>query len=262
MGEVPSVAVVAYVRRSERYGGREGEGEALGGGNIAPVVRVGDTVRRETGPWTPAVHALLISCEEAGVDGTPRVRGIDEHGREILSFLPGEVLAGSDVQWSRDALRDAARLLRRIHDAGAPLTRRSLTWRAPVHRPAEVVCRNDFAPYNLIVRDGRLVGAIDFDFASPGPRIWDVAYLAYRIAPYAEDAERFDPGRHGSPDERVAMLVEAYGGPWSVADIRAAISPRLDELAAWTDEHARATGRDDLRGHAAMYRPDADRLRA
>jgi len=28
-------------------------------GNIIAVVRVGDTVRRATGPWTPAIHALL-----------------------------------------------------------------------------------------------------------------------------------------------------------------------------------------------------------
>lgn len=33
--------------------------EPLRGGNSAIVTRVGDTVRRPTGPWTPAVHLLL-----------------------------------------------------------------------------------------------------------------------------------------------------------------------------------------------------------
>ena len=34
----------------------------LCGGNMTPVVRVGDTVRRATGPWTPTIHALLRTC--------------------------------------------------------------------------------------------------------------------------------------------------------------------------------------------------------
>ena len=31
----------------------------LRGGNVSTVVRVGETVRRNAGPWTPTVHALL-----------------------------------------------------------------------------------------------------------------------------------------------------------------------------------------------------------
>jgi hypothetical protein len=60
-------------------------------GNVSTVVRIADTVRRGTGPWTPAVHALLRYLEEVGFDGAPRVRGIDEQGREILTYLSGDV---------------------------------------------------------------------------------------------------------------------------------------------------------------------------
>ncbi|WP_197700840.1 hypothetical protein [Micromonospora purpureochromogenes] len=37
---------------------QEGE-QRLVGGNVGGAVLVGDTVRRPTGPWTPAVHDLL-----------------------------------------------------------------------------------------------------------------------------------------------------------------------------------------------------------
>ena len=47
------------------------------GGLISTVTRVGDTVRRGTGPWTPAVHALLRHLEGVGFDGAPMVLGID-----------------------------------------------------------------------------------------------------------------------------------------------------------------------------------------
>jgi hypothetical protein len=85
----------------------------------AGVVRVGDTVRRPAGPHTPAVHALLSYLREAGFEGAPRPLGIDEHGREILSYVEGTVpwpdrfgLLGPG-----DRLARAARLIRDFHDA-------------------------------------------------------------------------------------------------------------------------------------------------
>ncbi|TMD54628.1 MAG: aminoglycoside phosphotransferase family protein, partial [Chloroflexi bacterium] len=39
--------------------------EPFFGGNMSDATRVGDTVRRRAGPWTPAVHALLRFLENA-----------------------------------------------------------------------------------------------------------------------------------------------------------------------------------------------------
>src|SRR5437879_2964164 len=53
--------------------------ERLPGGNLSPrVVRVGATMRRPVGPWTPAVHALLNHLHAVGFDGAPRVLGLDD----------------------------------------------------------------------------------------------------------------------------------------------------------------------------------------
>jgi hypothetical protein len=89
-------------------------------GNVSEVVRVGDTVRRVPGPWTPAVHALLRHLEAVGFDGAPRFLGIDERGREILSFVEGETMP-PDVWGFRDdaVLVGVGRLLRRYHDAAS-----------------------------------------------------------------------------------------------------------------------------------------------
>ena len=126
-----------------------------------PVVRVGDTVRRVAGEWTPAVHRLLDVLAGAKITQIPRAMGVDERGREVLSYLPGRQLTNAppDVLWSERVLVQAAQLLRRIHDASEPLVHEgSLSWRAPIREPVEVVCHNDFATYNLIERDGVLSG--------------------------------------------------------------------------------------------------------
>lgn len=242
------------------------DGTTLAGGNVNAVVRVGDTVRRTAGPWTPTVHALLAWVRAHGVDGVPAPLGLDDHGREVLTFLPGEV-GGWPLPtwvWDDDVLVDAAALLRRWHDASATFPRTG-TWRLPARTPDEVVCVNDVAPYNMVHDGERLAGFIDVDMASPGPRVWDLGYVAYRMCGWCEDM----PGPAGvDGDARLRLLLRAYGAAGaadpglSPADVLRAAHERVLDLAGWTDRHAAETGRAELREHAAMYRRDAERLAA
>lgn len=235
----------------------------LAGGNMEAVVRVGETVRRVSGPWTPAVHALLDAYAAHGIAECPRAHGLDEHGREVLSFLPGEIMAGLPPAqlWSEELLREAAALLRRLHDVSAPLVGADLRWRQEGREPAEVICHHDFAPYNLLVTEGRLSGVIDHDMAAPGPRVWDLAYLAYRLVPYAEDAPDF-PATPGARERRLELLLAAYGMDIPADHVREVAAERLEHLAVFTDGRAAETGRADFLEHAAMYRRDAARLQS
>lgn len=234
--------------------------EPLAGGTSTAVIRIGDTVRRTAGPWTPTIHALLRRLRAAGITEVPEPLGLDTEGREILSYRPGEV-AGyplPDWLWVPDIVDQAGALLRRIHDASAGFDHPDAVWQLPSHQPAEVICLNDVAPYNMVFDDGRLTGVIDIDTASPGPRIWDLAYLAYRLVPFVEDA-----GEPFAPDEqqgRLDRLISAYGAAWSLGEVLAVVVDRLLELARYTDTRAISTGRAEFVEHAALYRRDADRL--
>ena len=102
---------------------------ALTGGRITQgVTRIGDSVRRPTGPHTPFVHSLLRHLEKVGFEGSPRVLGIDERGREIVTFVEGHVPPDLATR-SDEQLVGATALIRRFHDASAgsrsPAPRRS-----------------------------------------------------------------------------------------------------------------------------------------
>lgn len=106
-------------------------GRRLDAGNTGGAVRIGDTVRRTAGLWTPSVHALLDHLHDVGVDRAPRAFGFDDEGREILSYLPGETV-GSSRPWpewvhSDDALLQVAEWLRDYHHAVADFRPRSIT---------------------------------------------------------------------------------------------------------------------------------------
>lgn len=226
----------------------------LGGNSNAPV-RYGDRVHRAAGPWTRTVHAYLSHVRAHGVDLVPEPFGFDEQGREVLEFLPGVVPAYPlpDVVWADAFLEDAARLLRRLHDASAGFPREGAVWQQPVRQPDEVISVNDFAPYNLVLRNGRISGVIDLDQASPGPRVRDLAHLAYRLVPLTAPGNI--DGRSIAPPERgrrLRLLTDAYGSTAAAAVLAAAV-PLLGDIA----EHADRAGRPD---HAALYWADATRL--
>src|SRR5688500_9056883 len=120
-------------------------------GNVSGTVRVGQTVRRGSGPWTPAVHALLRYLRDVGLGGCPEVLGMGERGREVLSFVPGETAPASLVGYADDAtLVKVAELYRTFHDAVSGFVPpNDAEWRYTVGAPAEgdIICHNDLGPW-------------------------------------------------------------------------------------------------------------------
>lgn len=233
--------------------------ERLSGGNDGETTRQGDRVYRAAGPWTPGIQRLMRHLREQGLDWVPEPFGVDERGREVVQFIPGTVpnYPMPDYVWEERALDNAARMLRLLHDATAGYSDPDAQWRQPAHEPANVVCHNDFAPYNMVFRDGRLVGMIDFDMASPGSRLWDLAYLAYRLAPLsAPENVEAGPFDTDAQIERLERLVDAYGIPFPLLDVLRMTQERLRDLARYSDEAAVRNGTPELHEHADLYRSD------
>lgn len=188
------------------------------GGNVnSGVVRVGNTVRRATTPISPTVHQFLLHLEEKGFNGSPRFLGIDEKGREILSFLEGETGVPATIWRDEKPLAAAAKLLRNYHDATLDFARQeALVWGItyPDASRHEVICHNDFAPYNFIYHAGSPYAVIDFDLIGPGPRLRDVAYAAYWLTPLSfnsADMQSFTEADLQHGNRRLRLFCENYG---------------------------------------------------
>lgn len=196
--------------------------ELLTGGNVSNVYRAGDTVRREVKSDNINIQKLLKHLEKKKFNYAPKYLGVDEQGREVLTFIEG--VAGHDplkeYMCSHDILKEIAKMLRRYHDAvrDFPI---SEDWERMDNTPnkIEVVCHNDFAMYNIIFNDEKPVGIIDFDVAAPGPRLWDIAYTLYTCVPLSrlfrtETGKNVDYHSLEHADHimhRVKLFFESYG---------------------------------------------------
>jgi hypothetical protein len=200
------------------------------GAEAPRVERVGHTVRRRVGPGAERVHELLVALEHIGFPYSPRLLGIDDQGREVLSWIEGE--SGPDG-WthvvSETGLCRFARLLRELHDATSGLTLAPDGWAGGSEGvdAQTVICHGDFGPWNVVWARDEPVGVIDWDFAGPGPAVDDVAYALEYVSPFRSDDEARRSMRYPTaPDRRhrAEMFCDAYG--MQIDDIPAAVAAR------------------------------------
>jgi Phosphotransferase enzyme family len=229
----------------------------LGGtANRGQVHRVRDTVRRPLRPTSAATHALLRHLEEVGFDGAPRVLGIDEAGREVLSYIPGQAVTAPAPSWGLTdaALRSVGQLLRRFHDAVAGFDPSPYRWPDSPYPPFDRggITHNDPNLDNVVFRDERAVALIDFDLASPGDPLWDVAGTARMWAPLRLPADTPDERRHREL-RRFRVLVDAYGlEPERRARVVDAVRSHHD----WMYALVRDGAQRGVSGFAAYWTPE------
>ena len=218
-------------------------------------------VHRTVGPWTPTVHAYLQHLHDVGYQGAPRVLGFDEQGREVLTFLDGDVLAdptwqpGQPGLWpdfarTEESLVAAAVLLRELHAAASSFTPTDPAWKQydwPTLLEGEIVCHGDVGRHNTLYRAGIPVAFIDWDSIRPNHPLIEFGNAAWNFVPLGDDryfaASEF---RSAPPlDERLALFAHAYG----VDDA---------EQIAWGINHAKQRHAENFRywalpaGHAAL----------
>lgn len=198
----------------------------LSGGNVNVVVRVGDTVRRTMSPRSSEVHELLQHFERVGFDGAPRFLGIDDSGREILSFVPGAAI-WLDPQPLNDLATLAAigKVIRAFHDA------------APAH------VHGDLGPWNLVLDGDGVCRIIDWDTATTGAVTWDLSFalltncwLGGNTCPF-----RTEPFTDAELAERIRAFASGYRAdePTLCSSIEL-IPDRAEALVALIEERAAA----------------------
>ncbi|WP_427884924.1 phosphotransferase [Kribbella sp. GL6] len=192
--------------------------QPLTGGRMTPgVVRVGDTVRRPASDRSSFIAELLELL--ADKDFTPDYLGQDERGRDILTYLEGDVPTRYQ-RWEDQQIAAAAAILRAFHDG---------TRNSPLAGDQPVVCHHDPAPTNFVFTAGLPTALFDFDLAAPGDPLEDLGYAAWTWCIASKHA---DPARQA---HQVAVLANAYGLDDTAQLIDAALQSQLDNVRFWLD---------------------------
>jgi len=203
--------------------------------------------------------------------------GEDDQGREVLTFISGEVAGRPWPDWVADESRavSVARLLRELDDCliglGIP---GDVEDEAPPLPGPRFIGHRDITPENTVFRDGRAVALIDFDLVRPSSRVDEVVNLLLWWGAWMPIPDREAMMREIDAAERGRLLVDAYG---LAADGRDLVVPvaiasaerswhtmreRADTLGGgWARMWREGVG-DRIRRREQWLRQNADALRA
>jgi hypothetical protein len=214
-------------RRRFRDTGGQPEIELPRGDVTEGVVRVGATVRRPHQSPSLAVAGYLDHLERVGFDASPRYLGRDDRGRDVLSYLDGEVPADPPQAWAAgvDLLQSVGRLLRRLHEASSGYGAQrgfaappGSVWRrdlvrvdAPAGPEPVLISHLDVTPQNVVFRDRRAVGLIDFDLAGPTTRLLDAYNTAMHWVPLRAAQDVWPTWQRVDQPARLRAFADAYG---------------------------------------------------
>ena len=185
--------------------------------NAGAVVQIGDLVERPSNPHSSTIHALLRYVRGRGFVGASEPISIDG-SRERVRFVDGDVPVPPYPGWAQTdaALVSTAELLRGLHDATIGFIADDETWsdelcdRTPGDNP--VLCHNDICLENVVFRDGRAVALLDFDYAAPGRRAFDVTAFARMCVPIDDDVNAPKLGwQPADRPRRLRLVADAYG---------------------------------------------------
>lgn len=161
------------------------------------------------------MHELLRHVRDRGFRLSPKSLGIDGQGREVLSYIEGDTLTSQPWPmwvWSDQLLIEAAQTLTAYHAAVADFRPAAVTSRfgtLPLGAD-EIVCHNDFAPYNTVFVDGRIAGIIDWDLITPADPLWDLAFVAWQWVPLYPPSDALAWRTPGDCARRLRLLIDTY----------------------------------------------------
>jgi tRNA A-37 threonylcarbamoyl transferase component Bud32 len=143
------------------------EGIPLTGGRVTKnVTKIGKFVHRPCCNNSSFVHNTLLWKEKKNPTIAPHFIGIDDDGREIITFLEG-YSPDNLGNFSNKQLYNAGKIINNLHNVLSDF---------PDCKYDQTVCHNDLSPCNFMFQNDAPYAVFDWDTAEIGDPMNDLAY--------------------------------------------------------------------------------------
>jgi thiamine kinase-like enzyme len=241
--------------------------EVLKGGNMNLPLKKDNLIYKKENDASETIHRLLCHVRDKGISWIPESIGI-KNGKHILSFIDGVVPADTpDWLWNNELLQDVAIRLRQWHDATKDFKLENAKWLLDNDEANEVICHSDFAPYNIVFKNHKFEGLIDFDVCSPGSRLWDISYTLYRFVPLLPESDfghNFETSSISKEMKikRITLFLDSYSRQekqyrYNIPDVLVKVQKRLNAISEWSHNYGNNNHNQELILHSEMYKAHA-----
>lgn len=139
------------------------------------------------------MQALLRHLHANGFTACPQVvgDGIDDAGKEVLTWIEGEIVQPLPFAEPEAVLWETGRLLRELHTATAsfvpPPDAKWMPWTLHSSGPGTVFSHCNIAPWHIVIQAGRPAGFIGWEYAGPTRPLDEIAATGWYCAQLHDD---------------------------------------------------------------------------
>jgi thiamine kinase-like enzyme len=176
------------------------------------VYRKNNMVMRPLEPWSENIHLLINHLYNKGLPVPKVIRTDDTH--EYLEYINGELV--DPYKWTNEGLYEIGKLVRNLHDGAKDFINKNMEWKPWYLRELgtlELCGHGDIAPWNIITKDGKPIGIIDWECAGPIDPTIELARVCW-LFPQLHDDDLGKLYELPSAQERgkqIKIILDAYG---------------------------------------------------
>jgi tRNA A-37 threonylcarbamoyl transferase component Bud32 len=172
------------------------------------VYREEDAILRPIKPWTDHVHALLRHFCSHGLPVPQVIKTDDTY--EYVEYIEGEII--DSCQWTDELLIDIAELTKKIHQSAEKFDyTKSMEWQPYYLREMgdiKICSHGDIAPWNVVTKDRKIMGLIDWELAGPISPIVELARICWLFPPSVNAESTVDNKIRA---EQIRTIIDTYG---------------------------------------------------
>jgi thiamine kinase-like enzyme len=176
------------------------------------VYKKDNMVIRPLEKWSKNIHLLLNHFYNKGLPVPKIIKTDDKY--EYLEYINGELV--HPYKWTDEGLYEIGKLVKKIHEAAKDFeNKNNMEWKSWYLRDLgkpEICSHGDIAPWNIITRDGKPIGIIDWECSGPIDPMIELSRVCW-LFPQLHDDDIGKMYELPSPEKRgeqIKIILDAY----------------------------------------------------
>lgn len=163
--------------------------------------------------WSSNIHSFLSFLYQNNLPVQKLIKIDDKN--EYFEYIEGEQI--HPYRWTNESLNDIGDFIKRLHNIEKKFDyNEKMEWKPWYLREIgtpNIISHGDIAPWNVITKDGKLIGLIDWEYTGPIDPLIELARICWLFPQLHDDdiGKKYNLPSPKIRGKQVKIILDAYG---------------------------------------------------